>query len=162
MNEEMKLSRSANHVQKYISSKGFSFEVLELPDSTRSAQDAASTIGCLVEQIIKSLLFKCTTDNQPVLVLASGANRVNEKIIAALLGHKIVKADANFTRKTTGYAIGGVPPVAHKTTVKHIFIDEDLMKHEILWAAAGTPNAVFSLPSKELEPLTDGKLVAIK
>lgn len=94
--------------------------------------------------------------------LASGINRVNEKIIEQWVGEKIVKADAHFTRDITGFAIGGVPPVGHKQTITHIFIDEDLLQHNVLWAAAGTPNAVFSLNSSDMESLTHGKIIAIK
>ena len=138
------------------------FEVIELSSSTRTANDAANSIGCEVAQIMKSLLFHTTKTNQPVLVLASGPNRVDEKIIEQWVGEKITKADAHFTREITGFAIGGVPPIGHKHAITHIFIDEDLLQHTILWAAAGTPNAVFSVRSNEIETLTHGKLIAIK
>jgi prolyl-tRNA editing enzyme YbaK/EbsC (Cys-tRNA(Pro) deacylase) len=163
MSDENKiLSKSAQSVQQALAKKGLAFEVLELSASTRTANDAANTIGCDVAQIMKSLLFCSTKTNQPVLVLASGINRVNEKIIEQSLGEKIVKADAHFTRDITGFAIGGVPPVGHKQTITHVFIDEDLLQHNVLWAAAGTPNAVFSLNSSDIESLTHGKIIAIK
>jgi prolyl-tRNA editing enzyme YbaK/EbsC (Cys-tRNA(Pro) deacylase) len=161
-NEYKNLSKSAQSVQDVLSQKGLSFEVVELSSSTRTANDAAATIGCEVAQIVKSLLFRSANTNQPVLVLASGINRVNEKTIEKLMGEKIVKADADFTREMTGFAIGGVPPTGHKQKIDNIFIDEDLLKFEKLWAAAGTPNAVFSLRSSDLENLTDGKIVSIK
>lgn len=156
------LSKSAQSVQDVLSQKGLTFNVMELASSTRTANDAAATIGCEEAQIVKSLLFSSAKTNQPVLILASGINRVNEKTIEKLVGEKIVKADADFTREVTGFAIGGVPPVGHKQIIKHIFIDEDLLKFEKLWAAAGTPNAVFSLGSVDIVNLTGGKVIAIK
>ncbi len=156
------LSKSANRVQETLAQKGLRFEVAELSSSTRTANDAANTIGCEVGQIVKSLLFHSVETNQPVLILASGINRVNEKIIERLISEKLVKADADFTRDITGFAIGGVPPVGHKQKIDKIYIDEDLLSYEKLWAAAGTPSAVFSFPSSELVGLTGGKVIAIK
>lgn len=113
-------------------------------------------------QIIKSLLFRSEKSNQPILILASGVNRVNEKTIEKIIDEKITKADADFTREITGFAIGGVPPIGHKQKINMILIDEDLLKFGKLWAAAGTPNAVFSLQSCDLADLTDGKVCSIK
>jgi prolyl-tRNA editing enzyme YbaK/EbsC (Cys-tRNA(Pro) deacylase) len=162
MNKDDKnLSKSANVVQEALLKKGFELKVVELPSSTRTAKEAAETLGCTVDQIVKSLLFCSEKTNQPVLVLASGTNRVNEVTIEKIIGEKIVKADANFTRAVTGFAIGGVPPIGHKQIIPHIFIDEDLLKLDQLWAAAGTPNAVFSLHSRDLLNLIDGRVVAI-
>lgn len=161
-NDNKILSKSAQSVQDALSQKGLAFEVVELLSSTRTASDAATTIGCEVAQIVKSLLFRTEKTNQPVLILASGVNRVNEKTIEKLVNEKIVKADADFTREVTGFAIGGVPPVGHRQIINHIFIDEDLLKFNILWAAAGTPNAVFSLHSQDILNLTEGKVVSIK
>lgn len=160
--ETKTLSKSATLIQKWLEEKGMVFEVIELAASTRTAQEAANTIGCELGQIVKSLLFRTLKTNQPVLVLASGINRVDEKIIKKWVGEKITKADADFTREKTGFAIGGVPPIGHKQKIPFIFIDEDLLQHKKLWAAAGTPNAVFSLKSNEIECLTQGKIVAIK
>lgn len=156
------LSKSAQSIQNTLAEKGMAFEVIELASSTRTANDAATTIGCEVAQIVKSLLFRSVITNQPLLILASGINRVNEKTIEKLVGEEIVKADADFTREITGFAIGGVPPIGHKQAIHTIFIDEDLLRFEKLWAAAGTPNAVFSLCSNNLENLTNGKIVSIK
>ena len=161
-NEDKNLSKSAKVVQDALLRKGFSFEVVELPFSTRTAKDAAETLGCTIGQIVKSLLFRSEKSNQPILVLASGINRVNEIMIEKIINEKIVKADADFTRDVTGFAIGGVPPVGHKQVIHYIFIDKDLLKFDQLWAAAGTPNAVFSLHSNDLLSLTDGKIIAIK
>ena len=155
------LSKSAQVVQQALAKKGLEFKVLELSSSTRTANEAAETIGCQVAEIIKSLVFRGKQSNKPFLVLVCGVNRVDEKKIEKEVGEKIVKADADFTREVTGFAIGGVPPLGHKLPIE-TFIDEDLMCYEQLWAAAGTPNAVFSLYSKDLMRVTDGEIIAIK
>ncbi len=160
MNNKHSLSKSAQNVQDALNKKGIHTTVVELPASTRTAQDAAQAIGCTINQIVKSLIFKTKNGNIPILVLASGPNRVNESMIEAAVGEKITKADADFVRDVTGFAIGGIPPVGHKQTIK-TFIDKDLMQLEELWAAAGTPNAVFSLTKNDLQSLTDGTLIAI-
>ncbi len=156
------LSKSAEIVQKALYEKGLEFEVVELNTSTRTASDAAMTIGCQVGQIIKSLLFYTKGTRRPVLVLASGKNRVSEEVIQKYIGEKIEKADAAFVREITGFAIGGIPPLGHKNPISFIYIDEDLFQYETLWAAAGTPYAVFSLPAKELQTVTGGKIVSVK
>lgn len=155
------LSKSAQSVQDALTQKGVKFKVVELSASTRTAQEAADTIGCEVAQIVKSLIFRTKETNKPILVLASGINRVNEKLIEKHVGEKITKADAEFTREHTGFAIGGVPPLGHKRSLD-TFIDEDLLNYAVLWAAAGTPNAVFDLHSVDLKELTNGKVISIK
>jgi prolyl-tRNA editing enzyme YbaK/EbsC (Cys-tRNA(Pro) deacylase) len=155
------LTKSAQSVQDALGHKGLECKVVELPDSTRTAIDAAAAIGCDVQQIVKSLIFKTADSHQPVLVLASGPNRVNEKVIETYVGERIVKADADFTREITGFAIGGIPPVGHKHKIDLIFIDEDLLKFDSVWAAAGTPNAVFNMQGKDLVDMTGGKVIAI-
>jgi prolyl-tRNA editing enzyme YbaK/EbsC (Cys-tRNA(Pro) deacylase) len=162
MNNSKNLSKSAQSVQAALLQKELSSEVIELSSSTRTANDAAKALGCEVAQIVKSLLFRSESTRQPILVLVSGANRVDEKIIGKLVCEQIVKADADFTREITGFAIGGVPPIGHKNTITNILIDKDLLKFQIVWAAAGTPNAVFSLHSGDLEKLTNGKVISIK
>ncbi|MBS0286750.1 MAG: YbaK/EbsC family protein [Proteobacteria bacterium] len=157
----MMLSNSAQKVQQALLAKGQNCEVIELSQSTRTAMDAANALGCDTAQIIKSLLF-CTQNKEPVLILASGINRVNEKTLEKLVGSQITKADANFTKAVTGFAIGGVPPLGHLHTINFIFIDEDLLQYETLWAAAGTPFAVFKFLTKDIEHLTGGKIVCIK
>lgn len=155
------LSKSAQSVQDVLLQKGLACSVVELASSTRTAQDAAESIGCTVAQIVKSLLFRTKNGHKPVLILASGKNRVNEKAIEKKLGEKIEKADADFTREVTGFAIGGIPPVGHKNAISFVFIDKDLVALDTLWAAAGTPFAVFSLPAKALQDLTSGQVVDI-
>ena len=156
------LTKSARSVQDALAKKGLTCNVIELSASARTAQDAASTIGCEVAQIVKSLIFKTKQTLKPVLILASGPNRVNEKVIETHIGEKITKADADFTREITGFAIGGIPPIGHKQKIDLIFIDEDLLKFQSIWAAAGTPNAVFNLQGKDLLAMTSGKVISIK
>jgi prolyl-tRNA editing enzyme YbaK/EbsC (Cys-tRNA(Pro) deacylase) len=158
----MALSKSAESVQRALFERGLGSVVVELAASARTANDAAAAIGCQMAQIVKSLLF-CTKETQkPVLVLVSGTNRVSEHVIQKHVGEKITKADADFTREVTGFAIGGIPPLGHKNPISYIYIDQDLFQYETLWAAAGTPNTVFSLTASELQKATGGKVVSIK
>ena len=137
---------------------GPEFQVLEFEASTRTSQDAAAAIGCTVAEIAKSLIFK-SAQGRAVLVIASGVNRVDEKKVRALLGEKIGRADAEFVRDKTGYA-GGVPPVGH-VTPPIVLIDEDLQRFSAVWAAAGTPNAVFKITPADLIRLTQGRVADI-
>ncbi len=158
---EGSLKDSARRVQQAIEAAGFDFEVREFPASTRSAAAAAAAIGCAVEQIAKSLIFRAETSGAPVLVLASGANRVDEAAVGAVLGQPIGRAKPDFVREMTGFAIGGVPPVGHLTQPL-AFIDRDLMGLTEIWAAAGTPNAVFSLSPEQLVALTAGQVADVR
>jgi prolyl-tRNA editing enzyme YbaK/EbsC (Cys-tRNA(Pro) deacylase) len=155
------LSASAQKVQDVLRERGFTSQVVELPDSTRTAKEAAQAIGCRVEQIVKSLIFKGKQTSKPILVVASGQNRVNEKRLGELVGEPIGKADADFVRLHTGFVVGGVPPVGHKEPLT-TFIDEDLLQFSEIWAAAGTPFAVFQLTPAELHAMTGGQVVSIK
>lgn len=134
---------------------GNGFRVVEFEESTRTSADAAAAIGCSVAQIAKSVIFRGSESGRPVLVVASGVNRVDERKVAALLGEKVKSADADFVREKTGYVIGGVPPVAHATPPV-TFLDSDLQRLGKIWAAAGTPNAVFELTWDDLLALTGG------
>ena len=154
------LRPAAARVRKILADMGLVAEVIEFAETTRSSAEAAARIGCAVGQIAKSLIFRAKTSNRPVLVIASGVNRVDEKAIEALLGEKIGKADAEFVREATGYAIGGVAPVGH-LCAPVTFIDEDLLKLETIWAAAGTPFAVFGLAPRDLQRLTGGPVAKI-
>jgi prolyl-tRNA editing enzyme YbaK/EbsC (Cys-tRNA(Pro) deacylase) len=156
----MNLSPSAQRVQHALQEKGLSLQVIELPASTRTAVEAAQAVGCQVGQIVKSLIFRATESDRPVLVLASGANRVDEQRIAALLSEPVARADADFVRERTGYAIGGVPPVGHLETMP-AFIDQDLLDYNEIWAAAGTPHAVFRLTPSDLTRITAGRVARI-
>lgn len=157
---EKELSKNAKRVQTALAGFGLDLVVVEFPESTRTAQDAANAIGCHVEQIVKSLVFQRQPSGKPVLIAASGGNRVNEKRIKEILGEKIVRAEAEFVREVTGFPIGGVPPVGHTQPIETI-IDEDLMQYDEIWAAAGTPNAVFRLSPSELAQITGGNVTRI-
>jgi len=150
-------SPSAIRVQTAL---GGRFQVLEFDASTRTAADAAAAIGCEVAQIAKSLIFRGARSGRAVLIIASGVDRVDEKKAAAAVGEPIGRADADFVREATGFAIGGVPPVGHKTK-SIVLIEESLMQLDEIWAAAGTPNAVFRLTPTDLVQLTDGRTVAV-
>lgn len=139
---------------------GFGYTVVELPNSTRTSVEAAQAVGCQVGQIAKSLVFRGKQSGKPVLVIASGANRVDEKRLKELLGEKVEKPDADYVREHTGFAIGGIPPVGHAQPLL-TFIDADLLKFEFIWAAAGTPNAVFQLAPADLQKMTGGQIVAV-
>jgi prolyl-tRNA editing enzyme YbaK/EbsC (Cys-tRNA(Pro) deacylase) len=156
-----KMSSSAQKVQDALKALGLTCRVVEMAHTTRTAEDAARAVGCRVGQIVKSLIFKGKGSGKPVLVATSGTNRVDENKMAALIGESIGKADAEFVRKNTGFAIGGVPPAGH---VRHVtvFIDEDLMQYEEIWAAAGTPRAVFKLTPEDLRKITNGIVIAVK
>ncbi|MDX1924186.1 MAG: YbaK/EbsC family protein [Rickettsiaceae bacterium] len=159
---QTKLAKSAVSVQEALDKLKLECKVLELPSSTRTAIDAASSIGCDIGQIVKSLVFRTKKTGKPVLVLASGPNQVDIKTIEDCVGESITKADADFVREVTGFAIGGIPPVGHKNAIDFIYIDQDLMELDEVWAAAGTPNAVFCIKSQDLLKATDGKLINIK
>ena len=155
------LSSSAQKIQDLLNSFGYNLTVIEHAESTRTAQEAADRAGCELGQIVKSLIFKGKTSNKPILVLTSGANRVDEKRVREYAGESIGKADADFVRAVTGYAIGGVPPVGHIQKLE-TYIDEDFLQYQTIWAAAGTPNAIFELPTVVLQKITDGKIVRVK
>jgi len=155
---ESDLSKSARRVQEFMNTRGFSFVVQELPGSTRTAQEAADSIGCKVSQIAKSLVFKEKNTSRPILVIASGSNRVDLKKITAATGLQLGRADADFVKAKVGYAIGGVPPVGHHEPLETL-LDPDLKKYAEIWAAAGSPFAVFQLKPDDLEPLTQGKWI---
>jgi prolyl-tRNA editing enzyme YbaK/EbsC (Cys-tRNA(Pro) deacylase) len=159
MTEE--LSPSARKVQEVLKGLGLNSRVQETGQMTRTAQDAARAVGCEVGQIAKSLVFKGAASQQAVLVITSGANRVNESALAQALGESILKADADFVREKTGYAIGGVPPVGHPHPLT-VFIDEDLLQYTQIWAAGGTPQAVFRLTPEELQRITGGRVLRVK
>lgn len=155
------LSPSAQKVQDALRDLGFDLTVIEHTESTRTAQEAADRVGVTLGQIVKSLIFKGESSGKPILVLTSGANRVDEKRIKAYAGEKIGRADPDFVRGVTGYAIGGVPPIAHLQGME-TYIDEDLMQYDVIWAAAGTPKAVFELTPEDLQKMTNGRVERVK
>ncbi len=156
----MSRAASVDRVRQALRDAGLGNEILELAETTRSAAEAAAAIGCDVAQIAKSVVFR-SGGGRAVLVVASGVNRIDEAKLAALLGERILKADAEFVRERTGFAIGGVPPVAHATP-PHVFLDDDLFGFERIYAAAGSPFAVFALTPGELARLTGGRRADIR
>lgn len=155
------LSSSAQRVQEALKALGLPLQVVELSQTTRSAAEAASAVGCRVEQIAKSLVFKGKHSQRPILIIASGSNRVNEKKMAEILAEPVERADPDFVRQHTGFVIGGVPPLGHQERLE-TFIDEDLLRHKEIWAAASTPNSVFRLVPADLERMTGGQVISIK
>jgi len=154
------LSSSAQKIQNLLTELGYPYQVIEHAESTRTAQEAAERAGCELGQIVKSLIFMGKS-GKPILVLASGANRVDEKKIGGYAGEKISRADADFVRRVTGFAIGGVPPIGHVEKME-TYIDEDFLAYATIWAAAGTPNAIFELSAADLTAMTGGKVATIK
>jgi prolyl-tRNA editing enzyme YbaK/EbsC (Cys-tRNA(Pro) deacylase) len=155
------MSESNRKFEQTLRDLGFSNQIITFTQTTKTSAEAAAAVGCEVGQIAKSLVFKGLQSNQAILVIASGVNRVNEKALSLRAGEKIGKADADFVRLKTGFVIGGVPPIWH-TEKLQTFIDEDLLQYEIIWAAAGTPYAVFKLTPRELVAMTRGTVTPIK
>ena len=139
---------------------GVESQVKEMPASTRSAAEAASALGCAVSQIVKSLIFRSVVGDEPLLVLASGADRVDERRLAEIVGQPVEQASAKFVRDRTGYAIGGVPPVGHIRKLV-TYLDHHLLRHPLVWAAAGGPQAVFSISPDDLVRVTSAEVVAV-
>jgi len=161
MDMSNKLSSSARRVQDALKNHGLSCQVVEMRETTRSAMDAAQAVGCEVGQIVKSLVFKGKQTQKPILVVASGANRVNVKKIGKLVSESLKMADPDFVREKTGFAIGGVPPLDHPHPLE-TFVDEDLFQYEEIWAAAGNPNAMFKLTPDDLKKITGGQVISVK
>ncbi|NQW12302.1 MAG: YbaK/EbsC family protein [Alphaproteobacteria bacterium] len=157
----MPLHANAQRIQDLLIERGFPLDVIEMPGSTRTAGDAAAACGCTLAQIGKSLVFRAKPSNRPVLVVASGVNRVDEKKIASALRESIVRADPEFVRASTGFAVGGVPPIGH-AVAPVVYLDAELMALERIWCAAGTPRAVFALTPQDLRTLTGGMVLDVK
>ena len=155
------LSPSAQKIQNLLNSLDYNYTVVEHVESTRTAQEAADRAGCELGQIVKSLIFRGKASGKPILVLTSGVNRVDEKRINAYAGESISRADADFVRSVTGYAIGGVPPIGHNEKME-TYIDEDFQQYQTVWAAAGTPHAIFELKMDDLQKMTEGKITQVK
>ena len=154
------ISPSMRRVQEALDQSGLSLEVVELPKSTRTAQEAADAVGCELGQIVKSLILRGADSNRPYLVLVSGPNRANLDRVSEAMGEPVQMADADFVRDQTGFSIGGVAPVGLPDSIRTL-IDEDLLQYEIIWAAAGTPRSVFSLSPDDLLQLTSGNVETI-
>lgn len=152
------LPESVQNVAKTLAQHGLDSEIVMLSDAARTAQQAAQALGCSVAQIAKSLIFRHPEREQAVLVIANGSQRVNEERINAALQTRIGKADAAFVREQTGYAIGGVPPLAHRTAPLTL-LDKSLLEFDKVWAAAGHPHAVFAIAPQKLLELTGASLI---
>jgi prolyl-tRNA editing enzyme YbaK/EbsC (Cys-tRNA(Pro) deacylase) len=150
---------SRDRVQAALAAHGLAdVPMREFGESTATAVDAAAAIGTTVERIVKSLVFAAR--DRPVLVLASGPNRVDLTKLAALVGAPLRRANADQVRTWTGFAIGGVPPVGHSEQLS-TYLDEDLLRYEQVWAAAGTPNAVFAIDPKVLVRITGARVAQL-
>jgi prolyl-tRNA editing enzyme YbaK/EbsC (Cys-tRNA(Pro) deacylase) len=152
------LKDSAQQVQDFLDGFGFGLTVVEMSQTTRSAEEAAAAIGTKVEQIAKSLVF--LAGESPVLVIASGANRVDTKKLQAILSKLVRRATPEEVKRHTGFAIGGVPPAGHSERLQ-TFIDRHLMCFAEVYAAAGHPNAVVRLTPEQLRIVTDGNIVDV-
>jgi len=153
------MSSSVERFRQTLRAMGLAAEVMEFSESTRTAAEAATAIGTAVGQIAKSLVFMA--GDEPVLVIASGVNRVDMEKLRRLLGKKIIRPDAESVRRATGFSIGGVPPVGHRGKLR-TFVDEDLLNFPVVYAAAGTPNAVFAISPRDLIRITEAEVVRIK
>lgn len=154
------LSSASSHVQALLTHKGHDFEVVTLAANTRTANNAAAQLGCDVAQIVKSIVFRTQVSNKPILVLTSGANQVNEKVVENFAKETIIKADAIFAKKVTGFPVQCIPPLGHKHEIE-TYIDWDLFKFNNLWASLDKKNTLFSLKSKDLKVLIDGKIIPV-
>jgi|SRR5437867_12445287 len=155
MNRALKpaLHPTALRTSQLLRDAGVDTDVMEFEQPTRTSVEAAAAIGCSVAEIAKSIVFRGKHSGRAVIVVASGDNRVSEAKVAAKLGEPLTRADADFVRTTTGYAIGGVAPIGHSQAVK-LLLDEDLRRFDTIWAAAGTPFSVFPLSPEQLSGIT--------
>jgi len=154
------LTRGSALVAEELRRLGVSTEVKEMPESTRTAAEAATALGCDVGQIVKSLVFRAVASDKALLVLVSGADRVDELRLSEIAGEPVEQATSKFVRDRTGFAIGGVAPVAHSQPLITYF-DERLLDNPLVWAAAGTPKAVFPIEPAELLRVTSATLVDV-
>ncbi|MGC1879475.1 MAG: YbaK/EbsC family protein [Rhabdochlamydiaceae bacterium] len=159
MSEDLK--HSSQRIQDLLQNYNLDIKVIEFKELTRTSKEAASVIGCEVGQIAKTLIFKGKKSMKPFCVIASGKNRVDEKKIAQFIGEEIEKPDADFVKEHTHFVIGGIPPLGYPLEDKPL-IDEDLMAYQEIWAAAGTPYAVFRITPQDLVKITEARIVKIR
>lgn len=152
------MKASVQRVADTLAQMGIQVEITEFAESTRTAEEAAAAVNSSVGQIVKSLVF--LAGGQPVLALVSGANRVDTEKLATIAGGPITRANADNVREATGFSIGGIPPVGHATPLS-TYIDRDLLQYERVWAAAGTPNAVFPIAPDDLQRITGATLAEL-
>lgn len=162
MADSIERNGSVARVEAALTELGLQARIVTMSDSTRSSAEAAAAIGCGVEQIAKSMVFRERETDQALLVVASGGNRVCTKKLAALTGKSIGRADADFVRSKTGFAIGGVSPLGHASEPVDILLDQDLFQYPEIWAAAGSPFAVFRTTAQELADATGARVADIK
>jgi prolyl-tRNA editing enzyme YbaK/EbsC (Cys-tRNA(Pro) deacylase) len=154
------LKPAAQRVQDALRTKGLASEVRHMAQTTRTAEDAAAACGCSVGQIVKSLVFRGARSGSPYLLLVSGSNRVDEKSVAARVGEPLERPDAQYVRDMTGFAIGGIPPLGHDRPLA-TYLDEALLAYEVVWAAAGTPDAVFPVAPADLAKATSATVIPV-
>ena len=154
------MKQASQQVQDAAADLSLEIKVLTMADSTRTAEDAAAACDCTVGQIVKSLVFRGAESGDPVLLLVSGSNRVNEKKAGQFIGEKLSRPDATYVREATGFAIGGIPPFAPARPLT-TYIDRDLLQYDVVWAAAGTPNSVFSVEPNALAQATGATVVDV-
>jgi prolyl-tRNA editing enzyme YbaK/EbsC (Cys-tRNA(Pro) deacylase) len=155
------LKEACRRVEAGALALGLEIRVQQMSQSTRSAEEAAAACGCAVAQIVKSLVFRGRSSGRPIMLLVSGANRVDEKGVAAAIGEPVMRPDAQYVRDVTGYAIGGIPPFAHAEPLV-TFLDEDLLQHATVWAAAGTPESVFEIEPGRLAESVKARVIRVK
>ena len=154
------LKPAAQRVQDALTAKGLDSSVRHMPQATRSAAEAAAACGCSLGQIVKSLLFRGATSGKPYLLLVSGANRVNEQGVAAVIGEALRRPEADDVREVTGFSIGGIPPLGHRTPLITL-MDAALLDYDLVWAAAGTPDAVFPVAPDRLAAAAEARIIAL-
>lgn len=154
-------NKNVQRVKQQLTEEGLNHKIVYLPNSARTAEEAAEAIHCTVEQIAKSIVCQGKGTRKPYLIIASGVNRMNEDNISQEVNEPVKRASADDVRDLTGFVIGGVAPIGHTRALK-VFIDEDLLDHKKIWAAAGHPKAVFELTPDDLKKLTKGKVISVK
>lgn len=154
--DNVQLKSSSTRVRDFLLSQNARADIITLPSACRTSQQAADALGCSVAQIAKSVIFRNADTDTPVLIVASGVNRVDVDKVQSALGITLGKANASFVKRTVGFVIGGVAPIAHAGPVQTL-LDPDLQQYTSIWAAAGTPETVFELTPAELARLTGGQ-----
>lgn len=154
------LKPAAQRVQAALDAKGLDCNVRHMASPTRTAEEAAAACGCEVGQIVKSLIFRGSRSGRPYLLLVSGANRVDLDLAAEQIGEPLQRPDAAYVRETTGFAIGGIPPLGHAVAIE-TFLDEALLAYDTVWAAAGTPDAVFPIAPTRLAEACAAKALRV-
>ncbi len=156
----MDLPKSAQRFHQAALQAGLDIEIMDMPDSTRTAQEAAAACGCGVGQIVKSLVFSGRTSKSPYLLLVSGENRVNVDATAKIIGEPLDRPDADYVRAYTGYAIGGIPPLGFDAPIK-TWIDKDLLQYDRVFAAAGTPRCIFGADPQALARAANAQTITV-